>query len=697
MADKAISDLSAATDIQSDDSFVLEQNGTAKRLTGQTLINWLTKAADGHGGIKTIEKQGTSGLKDTYRITMADTATFDFVVTNGKSISNVQQTSVSGLTRTYTITFNDGTSQTFKVTDGRGITSITQTAENGLSRTYTISMNDGTSETFIITDGRSITDIKKTATNLLTDTYTITFNDGSSSTFTVKNGKGIQSFTKMSTDGLVDTYRIEYNDGTSDEFTVANGAKGDKGDNTFTHIKFASQEPTEASHSIGDIPDNWIGFYWGNSSDAPTDWTQYVWFQIKGEKGDTGAAATLTSSSVEYQVSDSGSIIPSGAWSASVPVVAQGKYLWTRTINTFNTGSPVISYSVTRMGLDGSGSVTSVANISPDENGNVPLNASDVGALPSTGGDMIGPINMNGQPINGLNPPTEDSQAANMGFVNQQVRNASPNLLVNPNFAKPINQRKIEYSWIDGLGIDRWFAYNSAAELRDGYIRIPARGRMVQLVDMGEELAGGTYTIALGRYTSTGVAVVSSVISVPDELPATDAEFGYAKTGEMKICLAYSPDDGPYVEINNESTTTGYGAVWVGLFPGDIDPKAIRKNQAVDYDLELLKCQKDYIRIGTESGNSVLGVAVGYNATSAYLGIPGLGMRTKYTARMVTDISTLKYTENTMLSAASATSLAGYNAHNGNAVSFSIGGAFTAGKAYAVWLVNGIIEISTGR
>lgn len=384
MADKAISDLSAATDIQSDDSFVLEQNGTAKRLTGQTLLNWLTKAADGHGGIKTIEKQGTSGLKDTYRITMADTTTFDFVVTNGKAISSVKQTAVSGLTRTYTITFNDGTSQTFTVTDGR-----------------------------------SITGIEKTKTNLLTDTYTITFNDGTTSTFTVANGRGVNSFSKVSSSGLTDTYRIEYNDGTFDEFTVENGEKGDKGDNTYTHIKFAAQKPTAESNSMGDIPDNWVGFYWGSSEEAPEDWQQYKWFEIKGQQGDPGAAATLVSFTVEYQTSDSGTIIPSGVWSASVPVVAQGRYLWTRTTIAFNTGSPVVSYSVSRMGLDGSGSVSSVANISPDANGNVPLTAKDVGALPSTGGDMIGSINMNGQPINGLNMPTEDDQAANKGYVDQ--------------------------------------------------------------------------------------------------------------------------------------------------------------------------------------------------------------------------------------------------------------------------------------
>lgn len=333
MADKAISELVAAEQITATDMFVLEQNNTAKSLTGQILLNWLTKAADGHGGISSIVKQSTSGLTDTYRITLADTTTFDF---------------------------------------------------------------------------------------------------------TVSNGKGISSIAKQSTSGLVDTYKISYNDGTSTTFTVTNGAKGDKGDNAYLWIKYASQEPTPSSHSMSDIPDDWIGVYSGNSSTAPTDYTQYRWFQYKGEKGDTGDPAILNSSKVEYQVSDSGTIIPSGVWSTSIPVVAQGKYLWTRVTQTYNTGDPVVSYSVSRMGLDGSGAVSSVAGISPDPSGNVALTAANVGALANTGGDLTGELKMNGQPISGLNNPTANTQAANKSYVDSAANTAEANAKA---YAKQLKQR----------------------------------------------------------------------------------------------------------------------------------------------------------------------------------------------------------------------------------------------------------------
>lgn len=319
MADKAISELIAAEQIKAADLFVLEQDSAAKKLTGQILLNWLTAAADGHGGISSIVKQSTSGLTDTYRITMADTTTFDF---------------------------------------------------------------------------------------------------------TVKNGRGISAIAKVSVSGLVDTYRITYNDNTTSTFTITNGAKGDKGDNAYVWIRYASQKPTAASHSFGVLPDNWMGVYSGNSATAPTDWTKYQWFEIKGEKGDIGNPALLTSQSVTYQASTSGNVIPSGNWQGSIPTVAQGAYLWTRVAMTFNSGAPIYAYSVSRMGLDGTGAVSKVCGKEPNSNGNVELGAENVGALPSVGGLMTGNIVMNSHQIKVLGAPTDSADAATKGYVDTALSNA---------------------------------------------------------------------------------------------------------------------------------------------------------------------------------------------------------------------------------------------------------------------------------
>ena len=62
MADKQISALPAATEINLDDLFVLQQNNQAKKLTGQTLVDGLAEALDGHVGIYFIALSSTSGL-----------------------------------------------------------------------------------------------------------------------------------------------------------------------------------------------------------------------------------------------------------------------------------------------------------------------------------------------------------------------------------------------------------------------------------------------------------------------------------------------------------------------------------------------------------------------------------------------------------------------------------------------------------
>ena len=97
-----------------------------------------------------------------------------------------------------------------------------------------------------------------------------------------------------------------------------------------------------------------------------------------GAQGETGAAAEITAQIVEYQVGTSGTTAPTGEWSTTVPTVPDGQYLWTRSTITFNSGSPVISYSVSRMGIDGTGSVKSVNNQHPDTSGDILLAAENI-------------------------------------------------------------------------------------------------------------------------------------------------------------------------------------------------------------------------------------------------------------------------------------------------------------------------------
>ena len=72
-----------------------------------------------------------------------------------------------------------------------------------------------------------------------------------------------------------------------------------------------------------------------------------------GTNGQNGTSVTVKSNSVTYQASTSGTSIPKGTWATSIPSVAAGSYLWTRTIITYTDKTSTTSYAVGKMGNTG--------------------------------------------------------------------------------------------------------------------------------------------------------------------------------------------------------------------------------------------------------------------------------------------------------------------------------------------------------
>lgn len=197
---------------------------------------------------------------------------------------------------------------------------------------------------------------------------------------------GITGIAKTGTAGtnpVVDTYTITFSDTSTTTFNVTNGIKGDTGDQTYVYIKYSNRNPI-ADSDLTDTPSAWMGICATTAATAPTTYGSYSWYEIKGAKGDPGNDITIASTSVMYQAWTSGTQYPTGTWLANPPAVTPGNYLWTRTIVNYSDGAQTVSYSVSRWGMDGSGAVASVNNQLPDQDGNVTLTASDVGALPDS-------------------------------------------------------------------------------------------------------------------------------------------------------------------------------------------------------------------------------------------------------------------------------------------------------------------------
>ena len=256
MADKQISALPEATEVNTDDLFVLQQSNQAKKLTGQTLVSELATALQGHGGISSIEETSTVGTLHVYTITFADGTTSSFSVSDGERGYTGAQTYVhirysaaypvvtmlttpNNYIGIYTGTVSSAPSNPSDYTwylwkgqqgnQGTGITNITKTASAGDVDTYTITFSNNTTQTFTVTNGSNIASISKTSTDGLVDTYTVLLTDGSTTTFTVTNAKSISSIALVSGNhaaGTTDTYRITYNNGDTFDFSVYNGANG---------------------------------------------------------------------------------------------------------------------------------------------------------------------------------------------------------------------------------------------------------------------------------------------------------------------------------------------------------------------------------------------------------------------------------------------------------------------------------------
>lgn len=96
-------------------------------------------------------------------------------------------------------------------------------------------------------------------------------------------------------------------------------------------------------------------------------WTQTIVNYSDGKKteaysvsymGTNGTSVTVSSTSVTYQVSSSGTDTPTGTWYPTVPAVSNGQYLWTKTVVNYSDGKKTESYSVSYKGTNGADAIT---------------------------------------------------------------------------------------------------------------------------------------------------------------------------------------------------------------------------------------------------------------------------------------------------------------------------------------------------
>ena len=111
---------------------------------------------------------------------------------------------------------------------------------------------------------------------------------------------------------------------------------------------------------------------------------------IQGAAGLGGESTTIISNTVDYAISDSGTVPPND-WLENIPPLQPGKYLWTRTVTEYSDGESSIAYGVSYQGENGT-------------NGTDGINGTD-----GTDGIGIASSNVDYQVSNsGVTPPTGD-------------------------------------------------------------------------------------------------------------------------------------------------------------------------------------------------------------------------------------------------------------------------------------------------
>lgn len=205
-------------------------------------------------------------------------------------------------------------------------------------------------------------------------TYSKVSETGMTSTI---NSAGRYTVTALSADVGTVTYQAVYKAVTIQKIMIVvknkQGATGPAGSNGTDGKGIVSSATTYQAGTSGTTPPTGT---WSTSIPSVSE-NQYLWTKIvltytdntnstaysvgkMGAKGETGATGStgapgngIKSTTINFASSTSGTTAPSSGWSTSIPTVAAGSFLWTRTVLTFTDNTTNTSYTVAKQGEKG--------------------------------------------------------------------------------------------------------------------------------------------------------------------------------------------------------------------------------------------------------------------------------------------------------------------------------------------------------
>ncbi|WNV47046.1 capsid and scaffold [Lactococcus phage D7138] len=120
--------------------------------------------------------------------------------------------------------------------------------------------------------------------------------------------------------------------------------------------------PSASEVTTADWP-SYIGQYSDFTQADSTNPSDYTWSLIRGNDGKDGAdghdgiagkdGTGIKTTTITYAGSTSGTTAPNTGWTTTVPTVAAGNYLWTKTVWAYTDNTSETGYSVAMMGVKG--------------------------------------------------------------------------------------------------------------------------------------------------------------------------------------------------------------------------------------------------------------------------------------------------------------------------------------------------------
>lgn len=148
----------------------------------------------------------------------------------------------------------------------------------------------------------------------------------------------------------------------SDGHNGTDGVDGIDGVNSYFYIRYSDNPTGSGMTELPNENSKYLGTCSTTSPVAPSSHTEYKWSLIKGTDGVDGT--TIVNIREQYYLSTSQQTLINGEWLDSAPVWTSGKFIWTRTVFSYNNNTETTTDPICVTGKDGADGLNGGVSVS---------------------------------------------------------------------------------------------------------------------------------------------------------------------------------------------------------------------------------------------------------------------------------------------------------------------------------------------